>query len=257
MHIFERTNTTVIVTPLGEQVVAQAQRVIEEMDKVKAIARQGQDQLVGPLRLGAIYTIAPYLLPELILALHELAPKMPLEIEENFTNNLIAMLRNGHIDVAVVALPFNLTGTSVQPLYNEPFAVVVPVNHSWATRQSIVPSELAGEKVLMLASGHCFSDQVVEACPELKQRSGEIFHGTSLETIRNMVASGLGIAVLPCSALTERYQTPIIRVLPFCAPSPFRQVVLVWRNSFSRTRAIGALIEAVGQLTIPGVTRLS
>lgn len=252
VQIFERTNATVSVTSIGKQVVEQAQRVIEEMDKVKTIARQGQDQLNGSLKLGVIYSIAPYLLPDLIPKLHQLAPRMALEIEENLTSNLTSMLRNGHIDVAIVALPFNLPGTSVQPLYHEPFAIIVPANHAWAARQSIASDELAGEKVLLLASGHCFSNQVVEACPELQQRGGEVFHGTSLETIRNMVASGLGISVLPYSALTERYQSPLIRVLPFCAPSPFRQVALVWRNSFSRTRAIEALAEAISMLTIPG-----
>lgn len=250
VQIFERTNATVSITPIGAQVVEQAQRVIEEMDKVKSIARQGQDQLVGSLKLGVIYSIAPYLLPDLIPRLHELAPHMSLEIEENLTSNLTSMLRNGHIDVAVMALPFNLSGTSSQLLYNEPFAAIVPANHPWAARKSIAADELAGEKVLLLASGHCFSNQVVEACPELQQRGGEVFHGTSLETIRNMVASGLGISVLPYSALTERYQSPLIRVLPFCAPSPSRQVALVWRNSFSRVKAIDALIEAVSKLTV-------
>jgi len=251
IQIFERTNNIVNVTPLGEQIVTQAQCVLGEMAKIQSIAQQGQDQLVGSLKLGAIYTIAPYLLPELILALHKLAPQMPLEIEENLTSNLTSMLQNGHIDVAVVALPFSLPGMSVQPLYNEPFVAIVPATHPWASRESIAPSELAGEKVLLLASGHCFSNQVVEACPELQQRGGEVFHGTSLETIRNMVASGLGVSVLPRSALTERYQSPLIRVLPFCAPSPFRQVALVWRNSFSRVEAINTLAEAVRLLAIP------
>lgn len=250
VQIFERTNATVSVTSLGEQVVEQAQRVIEEMDKVKSIARQGQDHLVGPLKLGVIYTIAPYLLPELILALNELAPQMPLEIEENLTSNLTTMLRNGHIDAAILALPFNVPGTSVKPLYNERFAVVVPASHPWAARKSVAAHELAGEKVLLLASGHCFSNQVVEACPELQQRGGEVFHGTSLETIRSMVASGLGITVLPYSALTGRYQSPLLRVLPFREPCPSRQVALVWRDSFSRIRAIDALTEAVGKLTV-------
>lgn len=250
VQIFERTKATVSVTPTGKQVVEQAQRVIEEMDKVKSIARQGQDQLIGTLKLGVIHSIAPYLLPQLIPGLHELAPHMSLEIEENLTSNLTSMLKNGHIDVAVVALPFNFPGISVQPLYDEPFAVIVPANHALATRKSIAARELAAEKVLLLASGHCFSNQVVEACPELQQRGGEVFQGTSLETIRNMVASGLGISVLPYRALTERYQSPLIRVLPFCEPVPFRQVALAWRNSFSRTLAIAALTDAISQLTM-------
>ena len=249
VQIFERTNASVNVTAVGAQIVEQAQRVIEETDRIKAIARQGHDQLIGPLKLGVIYSIAPYLLPDLISGLHDLAPQMPLVIEENLTSNLTSMLKNGHIDAAIVALPFDLPGTSARVLYDEPFAAIVPANHAWAARVSIDADELADQKVLLLASGHCFSNQVVEACPELQQRGGEVFHGTSLETIRNMVASGLGISVLPSSALTERHKNPLIRVLPFCTPAPTRRVALVWRNSFSRAKAIDAIAEAASHLS--------
>lgn len=256
VQLFERSRTEVKITPIGEQVVEQAQRVLEEAAKIKALARQGQDQLVGSMRVGTIYTIGPYLLPELIPVLHERAPQMPLEVEENVTASLDQLLRNGRIDAAIIALPFEVPGVKVRELYDEPFALVVPKTHPWAKRKSVQADELSSEKVLLLSSGHCFSNQVVEACPELQRRGGEVLQGNSLETIRNMVASGLGITVLPCSALVERYMSPLLKVVPFKAPVPFRRVALAYRKSFSREQAMDALVDAIHALDIPCIRQL-
>lgn len=244
VQLFERKRAEVTLTAVGEQVIAQAMRVLDEVAKIKEMAQQGTDQLVGQIRLGVIYTVGPYLLPELIPQLREKAPHMPLEVEENTTANLETQLRNGVVDAAIIALPFELPGIDTVGLYDEPFMVVVPVGHAWAKRSSIAAAELAGEKVLLLNSGHCFSNQVVGACPELS-RKGEVLQGNSLETIRNMVASGLGITVLPCSAASERYRSPLLRVIPFRAPVPTRRVALAWRRSFVRGNAIAALADAV------------
>ncbi len=245
VRLFERSKTEVTVTPIGAQVVEQAQRALEEIARIRTIARQGQDQLVGPLRLGVIYTIGPYLLPELIPLLHERAPEMPLEVEENTTANLEQLLRTGRIDVAIVALPFDVPGVLTRALYDESFAVVVPKSHAWAQRESIQAEELSQEKVLLLASGHCFSNQVVEACPELQRKGGEVLQGNSLETIRNMVASGLGITVLPCSATSERYKSPLLEVVPFQDPVPSRRAAIAWRKSFAREQVVEVLAEAI------------
>lgn len=257
LRIFERSKTEVSMTPIGARIVEQAQRTLEEAGKVKEIARQGRDQLVGALRLGVIYTVGPYLLPELIPELHRLAPEMPLEVEENLTENLDALLRNGRLDAAIIALPFDLPGVQTLPLYDEPFAVVVPQAHPWAARAAVRADELPAQKVLMLASGHCFSNQVVEACPELQRRGGEIQHGNSLETIRNMVASGLGITVLPCSANTPKYLNALLRVIPFEPPAPARRIALAWRRSFARDKAIDTLAEAVAAAALPCVAKLA
>lgn len=252
VQLFERSKTEVSVTPVGQQVIEQAQRVLEEITRLKTLARQGQDPLVGSLRLGVIYTIGPYLLPELIPALHQRAPNMPLEVEENTTANLEQLLRSGSIDVAIVALPFDVPGVVTEPLYDESFVVAVPQSHAWGQREAIGAEELSSEKVLLLASGHCFSNQVVEACPELQRKGGEVLQGNSLETIRNMAASGLGITVLPCSANSERYQSPLLKVLPFQDhPVPSRRVAIAWRKSFVREAAIHALAEAVHSLRNP------
>ena len=253
VQLFERSRTDVSVTPAGHAVIEQAQRALEEIARIKTVAQQGRDQLLGTLRLGIIYTIAPYLLPDLIPVLHRRAPHMPLEVEENLTGHLETLLRNGRIDAAIVALPFDVPGVVTQPLYDEPFAVVVPKQHAWAKRATLRAEMLSEEKVLLLASGHCFSNQVVEACPELQRRGGEVLQGNSLETIRNMVASGLGVTVLPCSAISPRYKSPLLKVVPFKAPVPSRRVALAWRSSFGRPEAVAALAEAIRTLEMPCV----
>lgn len=244
VKLFERKKTDVTLTAVGESIIEQAIRVLDEADKIKDLARQGANPLMGAIRLGAIHTVGPYLLPELIPELMKRAPDMPLEVEENTTANLETQLRNGLIDVAVIALPFELSGVETTPLYDENFVVVVPIQHAWAEKKCVQPAELAGEKVLLLNSGHCFSNQVAEACPKLS-RTGEVLQGNSLETIRNMVASGLGITVLPDSATNQRYQSPLLKMIPFAQPAPSRRIALAWRKSFGRTEAVQALIEAI------------
>ena len=256
VQIFERGKSEVSVTPVGVQIVEQAQRAMEELGRIREIAKQGNDQLTGTLRVGIIYSVGPYLLPDLIPALKRLAPKMPLEVEENITSNLDAMLRNGKLDVIVIALPYGDSGILTQPLYDEPFEVVVSSDHHWANRRSIKPQELSSEKVLLLDSGHCFSNQVAEACPDLNRKGAEIQQGTSLETIRNMVASGLGITVLPASANSARYRNRLLKVIPFTKPAPARRIALAWRKSFARGQAIEVLAQAISQAKITGVMPL-
>ena len=244
VQIFERKKTKVSLTAVGEHIVEQATRVLEEADKIKDIARLGASPLLGAIRIGLIYTVAPYLLPELIPLLRQNAPEMPLDVEENTTANLEVQLRQGLVDVAVIALPFELPGIETAALYDEDFVVVVPSDHAWANRKAILSSDLADEKVLLLNSGHCFSNQLNQACPELT-KSGEVLQGNSLETIRNMVASGLGITVLPRSAASERYANPLLKVIPFSAPVPTRRIALAWRKSFGRVDAVKVLAESV------------
>lgn len=242
--IFERSRTDVTVTEIGAQIVEQASRVLEEAARIKQLAELGKNQLKGILKLGLIHSVGPYLLPEIIPILRKTAPEMPLEVEENLTANLENQLKNGVIDVAIIALPFNVAGLQYRALYDEEFDVVVPIHHHWATRKHIKPEELLDEKVLLLNSGHCFSNQVTQACPELS-RKGEVLQGNSLETIRNMVASNLGITVLPCSATAKRYNNPLIKVIPFIAPAPTRRIAIAWRKSFVRLEVVEKIAEAI------------
>ena len=242
--IFERSHSDISMTEIGAQIVEQAYRVIEEADRIKQLAELGKNQLNGTLKLGLIHSVGPYLLPEIIPILRKIAPDMPLEIEENLTANLESQLKNSVLDLAIIALPFDVAGLQYRALYDEEFDVVVPISHHWASRKSIEPSELSNEKVLLLNSGHCFSNQVTHACPQLI-RKGEVLQGNSLETIRNMVASNLGITVLPSSATATRYHNPLLKVIPFVQPAPTRRIALAWRKSFVRLEAVEKIAEAI------------
>ncbi|MFM8798521.1 MAG: LysR substrate-binding domain-containing protein [Fluviibacter sp.] len=267
--LFERGASEIRTTPLGEQVVAQIKRVLDEALRLEEIATQSRDPLKGPLRVGVIYTIAPYLLPALIPVLHKLAPDMPLFLREDFTANLIPMLREGELDVIVLALPVEAPGVVSQRVYEEPFRVVVPAGHEWAGRESISNDELDGQNLLLLGSGNCFRDQVLEACPRLQRAEGLAgsLEGSSLETIRHMVASGAGIAVMPSSAadpLTTK--EPMVKVLPFAegakkqgadlaSDTAGRTVGLAWRTTFPRPKAIDAVRQAILSCQLPGVSK--
>lgn len=242
--IFERSHSEVAPTKIGEKIIEQAEKVLDEAARIKQLAELGKNQLIGTFKLGLIYSIGPYLLPEIIPILRKSAPDMPLEVEENLTANLENQLKNGVIDAAIIALPFQVAGLQYRALYNEEFDVVVPAGHHWASRKTIKPDELSDEKVLLLNSGHCFSNQVTQACPQLL-RKGEVLQGNSLETIRNMVASNLGITVLPCSATAARYNNPLIKVIPFTAPAPTRRIAIAWRKSFVRLEAVEKIAESI------------
>lgn len=245
--IFERSRTDISPTPIGEKIIEQAIKALEEVNHIREIAKQGNNQLSGPFRLGLIYSVGPYLLPEIIPILRKSAPDMPLDIEENLTVQLETQLKNGVIDAAVIALPFDVPGINTMPLYDEKYVVMVPIGHAWADRKSVSANELTDENVLLLNSGHCYSHQVLQACPDLS-RKGQVLQGNSLETIRNMVASNLGITVLPCSAATERYINPLVKVIPFNEPVPVRRVALAWRKSYARELAVTCVVDSIRQI---------
>ena len=251
VQIFERGKGEVLVTPIGEEIIVQARRTLEEAERVKSVAKHGRDPLDGPLRLGVIHTVAPYLLPDLVAALKAVAPKMPLDIEENMTANLDEMLKSGLIEAAIVALPYGNAGIDVTPLYTETFRVIVPAKHRWARRKSIESEELLEENLLLLNVGHCFRDQVLDACREFARAPGPGKQGNSLETIRNMVMSGIGISVLPATALTAKYANTLVRAIDFAAPAPTRKIVIAMRAGFPRAAAIDAVADAVSRLELP------
>jgi LysR family transcriptional regulator, hydrogen peroxide-inducible genes activator len=262
VKLFERGASEVSVTPLGEAIVRQAQSVIEQAAAIKEIALRGKDPLSGPLRLGIIYTIGPYLLPELVRHVIEMTPQMPLMLQENFTVKLLEMLRTGELDCAILAEPFPDTGLAIAPLYDEPFMVAVPSKHPLARRERVSSTALKKETMLLLGTGHCFRDHVLEVCPEFARFSSDAegirksFEGSSLETIRYMVASGMGITVVPQLSVPREAQ-PHVTYIRFEDPVPSRRVVLAWRRSFTRYEAIAALRNAVYACDLPGVTRLT
>ncbi len=251
--LFERSKSTVQVTPLGEKVVEQAQRVLEQASVIRELANEGKDQLSSPLRIGAIYTIGPYLFPHLIPELAQSAPRMPLYIEENFTAELRRKLRSGELDAIIVALPFTEADVVTRALYEEPFEVLMPSGHPWTAKATIDKEDLLHERLLLLGEGHCFRDQILEACPAISAHLNSptntlTAEGGSLETIRHMVASRLGITVLPHSAIgTGHYESGLLESRPFTPQAPSRAVAIAWRASFPRPKAIDALINAIEQ----------
>ena len=244
--LFERSRTDVSITQAGQAIINQAIIVLDEAGKIKEMAQLGDGQLEKPFKLGLIYSIAPYLLP-LIIPLRNSAPDMPLEIEENITKNLEEKLKKGFIDAAIVALPFDIPGIEIENLYEEPFVTVVPVKHPWAQKKTIKADLLASEKVLLLDNTHCYSNQVQEACPGLL-KTGEIQGGNSLETIRSMVASNLGISVLPKSATTLRHVNPLVKAIQFDKPIPFRKVVLAYRKSSVKKQALEEVVKSIKKI---------
>ncbi len=257
--LFERDRNQVRITDIGQQVVAQAQRVLDEVNQIRDIAKDQQSQLNTPLKIGAIYTVGPYLFPHLIPKLHKIAPEMPLFIKEDFTANLRTKLQQGELDAAFVALPFSAAGIVTQVVYDEPFVVVMRHDHPLSKKNNIKANELKAEELLLLGEGHCFRQQVMDACPQCYSDQAALqknVEGTSLETLRHMVASGMGITVLPSTATQIQFYKSILCTRPFNGPIPQRRIALAWRVSFTRPKAIGALIRALQASHLHGVCLL-
>jgi LysR family transcriptional regulator, hydrogen peroxide-inducible genes activator len=259
--------------------------VLDEAGQIKEIAKRGKDPLSGTLRLGIIYTIAPYVLPALVRQVIDRTPQMPLTLTENFTHKLLEMLRQGSIDCAILAEPFDSTGLATAALYDEPYVVAVPSNHLLAKQSAVSTAELESENLLLLGNGHCFRDHVLGVCPEHNPAQGGSgsglandlaggfrsgFEGSSLETIRHMVAAGMGVTLMPRLSVpveVKRTKSDIftdalfVKYLPLKLAKgesqPTRRVTLAWRRSFTRYEAIAALRNAVYGCELDGVTWLS
>jgi LysR family transcriptional regulator, hydrogen peroxide-inducible genes activator len=256
--LFERSRNQVRATPLGLKIIEQAHLVLEQAHRIRELADQGKDPLGSRLSIGAIFTVGPYLFPCFVPELHRLAPSMPLYIEESYTAVLREKLRASELDTIVIALPFTEPDVVTQPLYDEPFVVVMPGDHPLAKLDKIPQKKLAQETVLLLGEGHCFRDQVLTACPALRTSLNNtdaqlqsVVEGSSLETLKHMVASRLGITVLPLSAAQiVPYGEGMLAVRPFADPQPRRTVALAWRASFPRHQAIDVVSQAVRQCSL-------
>lgn len=255
--LFDRSSVEVRPTESGNRIIAQAQKVLEEAELIKQLANQDQDELDGPFTLGLIFTVAPYLLPKLILSLRESAPHMPLMLEENHTAVLTDMLKKGDLDAIVVAEPFQEPGIMTLPLYDEPFFVITPKGHHFEDLDAITPEDLSKEQVLLLTEGNCMRDQVLGSCRDLASRQNisgltNTLQGSSINTIRHMVASGLGISILPATALTENDHL-LFSIIPFEHVAPSRRVVLAYRRHFVRQKALQAIRMGVLHSQLAGV----
>jgi LysR family hydrogen peroxide-inducible transcriptional activator len=250
--LFERRKNAVSPTPLGERIIQQAEKILAETRILKELAESGKDPLSSPLRVGAIFTIGPYLFPHLVPQVHKQAPQMSLFIEESYTAVLRRQLREGELDAIIVALPFNEPDVITRSLYDEPFVVVMRKDHELTKLDYINAEMLPDQNLLLLGEGHCFRDQVLELCPALSQqnnRLGSVTQGSSLETLKYMVATGLGITILPESAVGN-LDSNLITTRPFASPAPSRTVALAWRASFPRGKAIDLLLDTAGKCLI-------
>lgn len=258
VSLFDRSSSEILMTESGAAIVSQAQRVLEEAEVIRHLANAEQNQLEGSFRLGLIFTVAPYLLPRLIVSMRHVAPKMPLFLEENYTAVLTDLLKRGELDAVVVAEPYTEAGIETIPLYDEPFFVIVPKGHPFEELDSVSTADLAEENVLLLTEGNCMRDQVLGSCTELAAKQKIVglvntLQGSSLNTIRHMVASGLGISVLPSTGITDNDHL-LFSIIPFRQPAPSRRIVLAYRRNFVRPQAVAAIADAVKASNLAGVS---
>jgi LysR family hydrogen peroxide-inducible transcriptional activator len=256
LTVFERHRHTILVTPAGETIIRQAQRVLEEMDSLNAIARAARNEFADPLKLGAIFTTAPDLFPPLVRTVRAGGSGLVLYLEENYTQVLTEKLLAGELDAIIVALPFEANEAHIHPLYQEDFHLLMPADHPWAKRDHIHRTELDANHLLLLGEGHCFRDQILEACPHLSQQGNNtVGPASSLITLRHMVASGLGITLVPATAIPALTEGGDVVSRPLIPP-PYRQMALVWRRRFPRPQAIKALLNALDNFTLLGAKKL-
>lgn len=254
--LFERHKSEIIITPVGEEIIKLAEEILHKSHLIKQIAQEEQGDHSGELKVGAIYTIAPYLLPKLIPEFHNLEPKIPFILQENYTVNLIEKLKNGDLDVVILSLPFSDPHIETLELYQEPFVVALPNDHPLTSKDSLTLNDIEKETLLLLGSGHCFREQVVDAFPNLNQLNLQhtqlqrTLEGSSLETIRFMVASGAGITILPCSSLNT-HDADLFTVKKIDSANLSRTVALAWRKSFPRKQVLNTLKKALKQVQIP------
>ena len=245
--LVERQPKRVALTPIGEQVVERARRVLHESDAIVELAQTGRDPLAGQLRMALIPTVGPYLLPRVAPALQSDLPKLKLLLYEYQTGPLLERLRAGEIDVGVLALPVvPMDGLESTVLYDEPFALAVPGSHRLAERRSVSVDDLRDETLLLLEDGHCLRDQALEVCSRVDVHEAQDYRATSLETLRQMVAAGHGVTLLPELAIAAPVGvTRGLEIRRFDAPTPSRTIGAVWRKSTTRGPAIDAIADTV------------
>ncbi len=244
--LFDRSQRQAAPTPVGREIIAQARLVLEEARKIQAIALRGLDPMQGVLRVGVIPTLGPYLMPHLLPPIRAAYPKLRLFLREDLTDQLLRQLRGGELDLLLMALPVRHEGLETLALFEEPFRVALPVGHPLAERDRLRESDLEDYGILLLEEGHCLRDQALAICQS--PRVIEEFTASSLETLRQMVAAGIGLTLLPELAIrldSEMAYRQLIEIRPFAPPAPSRTIGLAWRRQFPRQATIGALVEVV------------
>jgi LysR family transcriptional regulator, hydrogen peroxide-inducible genes activator len=246
VQLIERTPNNVSLTAAGEQIVARARRMLEAGDEVVALARSQRDPLSGRLRVALLPTIGPYLLPHVTRAIRKGLPRLELQLYEYQTAPMLEKLHAAELDLGILALPVELAGLEARELYREPFSVALPEGHALARRTSVRVADLKDERLLLLEDGHCLRDQALEVCSRAGVSDSQDFRATSLETLRQMVATGAGVTLLPELAARNAYGNARgVAIRPFARPVPVRHVGAVWRRSTARRPAIEALCALI------------
>jgi LysR family hydrogen peroxide-inducible transcriptional activator len=246
VKLVERQPKNVQLTDVGKQVVVRARRMLDEGEQIIALARNATDPLAGKLKLGLIPTIGPYLLPRIMQKIRKALPDLGLMLYEHQTEPLLKRLKDGEIDVGVMALPIAHEGLQTRELYEEAFTVALPNDHPLAARPTIRVQDLKGQTLLLLEDGHCLRDQALEVCSRIEVREAEDFRATSLETLRQMVVAGLGLTLLPETAVESPFGSQRgLTIRQFAKPVPTRSVGAVWRKSSTRAAVIAAVCAIV------------
>ncbi len=240
--LFERSKSGIRITEMGEQIIAQAQRVLAQTDSISALAQADKDQLGGELKVGAIFTLAPYLLPQLIPSLRLIASQLILRCSEGYNADLRQQLRKGELDAILISQPFTEADVVTQEIYREPLHLVMQPNHALAAKKTIALDDLRGQSFLVLNEKQCLREQMLAAFQPAPENTIEC---SSLETLRHMIATGLGISILPSSAINSAlYSQQALAARPLQS-NPKRSIVLAWRASFPRHKAIDAVRRAI------------
>lgn len=246
VQLIERQPNNVTLTDAGEQIVSRARRILEASDEVVSLARVHRDPMAGRLRVALLPTIGPYLLPRVAQRIHRSFPRLELRLYEYLTGAMLERLQAGEIDLGILALPVELDGLSARELYTEPFKVALPESHRLTRRETVHVADLKNETLLLLEDGHCLRDQALEVCSRAGVEENQDFRATSLETLRQMVATGAGITLLPELASSGAYgQVGGVVVKPFADPAPSRRVGAIWRKTTARQAAIDAICQVI------------
>ncbi len=248
VQLIERQPKNVTLTEAGEQIVARARRILEASEEVVTLARAHRDPLAGRLRLALLPTVGPYLLPRVSQPIRKGLPRLELRLYEYQTAQMLEKLEAGEIDLGILALPVDAEGLDTRELYTEPFVVAMPDHHRLSKRDSVRVDDLDGETLLLLEDGHCLRDQALEVCSHAGLHEKQDFRATSLETLRQMVATGAGITLLPELASRGAYgHARGVIVRPFTRPPPVRHVGAVWRKTTARRAAIDAVCRIISE----------
>jgi LysR family hydrogen peroxide-inducible transcriptional activator len=248
VKLVERQPKNVQLTEVGKQVVVRARRMLDDGDEIIALARSNTDPFTGKLKLGLIPTVGPYLLPRVMLKIRRALPNLGLMLYEYQTEPLLKRVRDGEIDVAILALPMAHDGMESRDLYHESFTVALPTGHPLAAKPSVKVGDLKGQTLLLLEDGHCLRDQALEVCSRIDVREAEDFRATSLETLRQMVIAGLGITLLPEMAVEAPFNSQRgLAIRPFAKPTPSRTIGAVWRKTSTRAAAIAAVCDVISE----------